>query len=239
MSRFRWLAAATLAAVGLVGGAVLWWFWPRPDYAFVVVDESNGLPPVGWSGTEVAPVAWYDGDGGLYVPHGALRPWHRLVCLHDVDAAGVRVASRILARRGFPARIPLDDPVPGVDECSRVLAGPLQVLGLGTGQELRLRYAGHDIVLAAGQSWAQLRVIGERGEQVFSPADPGGWEGAVGEALATGCPVTRLVITYHGIWARARITPVKQGSSLGPVKQGSSPTTARQVSSLGEAGRCA
>ncbi|MEW6398945.1 MAG: hypothetical protein AB1503_07255 [Bacillota bacterium] len=211
MRRFsRW--AATLLAVGLAGGVLVWWFWPRAEYVFLVVDEANGSPPADWSGTELAPVAWYDGEGSLHVPRGAVRPWHRVVCLHEVDAAGVRVASRILTAGSLPARIPLGRAVPGLETDRRALAGPLEVLRPAAGGNLRLRYGGEEKSLAPGESWAQLRINGPQGQQIISVENPDGWKEAVQEALARGYPVTRLVVTYHGMWPRSRIRPIGQAS---------------------------
>lgn len=208
------LAVGVLA--GLIGVAA-WWFWPVGDYVFLAVDEANGLPPSGcsggsgpetnWSGAEMEAAAWYDGEGHLRVARGVVRPWHRLVCLHEVDAAGVRVASRLLTGRRFPARVALDGPVPGLSVTARVLAGPLEVLGLGPEGRLRLCYGGQSFDLAPGQSWAQLRVRGPGGEQFFSPGEASAWQGAVDEALSGGRAVTRLVITYHGRWPRSGIVP--------------------------------
>ncbi|MEW5933054.1 MAG: hypothetical protein AB1816_05680 [Bacillota bacterium] len=193
-------------AVSLAGAAA-WWLWPAADYVFLVVDEANGLPPWGWSGTEVEAAAWYDGEGSLRVARGVVRPWHRVVCLHEVDAAGVRVASRLITARRFPARVVLDGPVPGLGMTARVLAGPLEVLGLGPDGHLRLCYGGQSFELAPGQSWAQLRVRGPDGERWFSPGEASAWEATLEGALSAGHAVTRLVITYHGKWPRSGITP--------------------------------
>jgi hypothetical protein len=191
--------------VVLVGAAAVW-CWPAREYVFLAVDEANGLPPSGWTGSEAVSAAWHDGRGKLHVSRGAVRPWHRVVVLHEVDAAGVRVSSRLLAALRFPARVVLDAPVPGLVPAARVLAGPLEVLGVGPDGHLYLRYGGEQIDLAPGQSWAQLRVRRPDGEGLFSPADRAAWQAALDEALARGYPVTRLVITYHGRWPRAGVT---------------------------------
>lgn len=204
--RRRGRQGVVLAAV-LLGAVAAWWLWPSPGYAFLVVDEANGRAPrEGWTaGVESA--AWWDGEGNLRVVRGAVRPWHRLVCLHEVDAAGVLVESRLTGARHLPARLDLARPVQAMAEGARVLAGPLEVLGVDAAGSLHLRYGGQAFTLAPGQSWACLGVRDGAGERWFSPSDAPAWEAAVEEALASGEAVTRLVVTYRGRWRHGRVAP--------------------------------
>lgn len=209
-SRLRlgvWAVAVALLGLVALAGAAAVGYRPCGEYLFLAVDEANGLPPSGWAGSEAGSAAWHDGEGKLHVSRGSVRPWHRVVVLHEVDAAGVRVASRLLTAVRFPARVALDAPVPGLETAARVLAGPLEVLGVGPDGHLHLRYGGEHIDLSPGQSWAQLRVRRPDGERLFSPADRTAWQAALDEALTRGYPVTRLVITYHGRWPRSGVTP--------------------------------
>lgn len=199
--RWRVVPILVLALTGIV--ASFWLGWAR-EFVFLVVDEANGLPPATWWTPEVPAAAHY-GQGTLQILQGRVLPWHRVVCLHEVDAGGVKISSRILTGAWFPAHLRVDAPVPGLGSGQRVLAGSLRVLGAEGDGWLSLAYGGEVIRLRPGQSWAQLRIRGPRGEQVFSPEEGPAWEEAVGEALAGGWAVTRLVITYHGIWPRGSI----------------------------------
>lgn len=204
----RWTLLALLSGL-LAGGLTLPLLLPG-QYVFLTVDESNGTGPADGLIDEVPSAGWHDGEGRLYLEEGSLRRWHRLVCLHEADAAGVRVASRLYTALRFPAKISICASLPRLPDDVRLLAGPLEVLGVDRQGAVRLRYDRQEFTLRPGQGWAQLRARGPEGEHCFSPAEAERWRQAVEEALAEGYPVTRIVITYHGRWSNRLARPLEQ-----------------------------
>lgn len=202
----RRLAVLVLAVLAVAVVAVAWWLVAGREFVFLVVEESNGAPPGLWTGQEQTAAAWYDvTEQKLTVPEGRLWPWDRVICLYEVDAAGVRVSSRLLRGCRWPFSVPLRDPVPALEGASRVVAADLRLLGISDGH-LRLSYDGRQFYLAPGESWAQLRVAGRNplvagtGRGVWEADDEEAWERAVDQALTAGTPVTRLLVTYYGRW---------------------------------------
>ncbi len=152
-------------------------------------------------------------------PEDLPGPGTRLLVLHHVSGAGVRLHQAVYRLDRLPAVVPVAREVHWsgtvldggrlvsvnlVNNATRVVAGDLAIVAVLPEGTVELSYGGQTFRLPPEDLWEQLRVREDGGVSVFGDGGPE-WSAALRRAMAWGLPATKLSVEHLGIWDRSRI----------------------------------
>lgn len=214
--RRRLMAVCLVSLVMLVCLAVRYVNCFRDNFVFLTIEESSTLAlrswPLFWDRT---PQAYYDpAEKVLEIPSGVSLMGVSLAVYYSAIGQGVEYFDSLKFSRTGRSKVALLEPISVktrnwegqevdiIDNYSRVVRGDLKVTKTTPDGTVHLSYGKRQIVLAAGETWAELILKTPQG---IVEVDALEWRGALNEAYENQWPATRLAITNYGLWPKASV----------------------------------
>ncbi len=206
-------AAAVVMLVCLVAVYVVPF---RGSFVFLTVEESSTSALLSWPlFWDRAPQAYFDpADKVLEIPSKVSLAGVSLVVYYSAVSQGVEFADDLRFSRTGRNSVALLAPlsvetrdweareVEIVDNSARVLRANLKVKKTTSSGTVHLVYGEREIILAPGESWAELVLRTPLG---IVEVDPQDWSTRLNEAYENEWPATRLAIANFGLWPKGSV----------------------------------